>query len=71
MGDGVQELEQTRDTLIAQLSEARKAAEERARREAQARSERQRTFESEEGLRGGEPGGGPLSRAMGWWRAKH
>ncbi len=68
---GVQELEQTRDTLIAQLSEARKAAEERARREAQARAERQRTFEGEEGLPGGEPGEGPLSRAMGWWRAKH
>ena len=31
---GVRELEQTRDTLIAKLSEAQKAAEERARREA-------------------------------------
>jgi len=31
---GVQELEQTRDTLIAQLSEAQKAAEQRVRREA-------------------------------------
>ncbi len=33
----VQELEQTRDTLIAQLSEAQKAAEERVREEARAR----------------------------------
>jgi DNA-binding transcriptional regulator YhcF (GntR family) len=36
---GVQELEQTRDTLIAQLSEARKAAEQRARAEAEARGD--------------------------------
>lgn len=48
----VRELEQTRDTLIAQLSEAQRAAEGRARREAEKR------------------GGGPLGRAMGWWRAK-
>jgi GntR family transcriptional regulator len=34
---GVQELEQTRDTLIAQLSEAQKAAEQRVREEARAR----------------------------------
>lgn len=34
---GVQELEQTRDTLIAQLSEARRAAEGRARAQAKAR----------------------------------
>jgi len=34
---GVQELEQTRDTLIAQLSEARRTAEGRAREEAKAR----------------------------------
>ncbi|HEX6667690.1 MAG TPA: GntR family transcriptional regulator [Solirubrobacterales bacterium] len=32
---GVQELERTRDTLIAQLSEAQKAAERRVRREAE------------------------------------
>lgn len=36
---GVQELEQTRDTLIAQLSEAQKAAAERARQEAQTRGD--------------------------------
>lgn len=34
---GVEELEQTRDTLIAQLSEAQRAAERRVRREAQDR----------------------------------
>jgi len=34
---GVQELEQTRDTLIAQLSEAQKVAEERVREEVRAR----------------------------------
>ena len=34
---GVQELEQTRDTLIAQLSEAQKAAEEKVREEVRAR----------------------------------
>ncbi len=34
---GVQELEQTRDTLIAQLSEAQRAAEQRVREEVQAR----------------------------------
>jgi GntR family transcriptional regulator len=65
---GVQELEQTRDTLIAQLSEAQKAAEQRAREEAQTRARRQRARTSEES----EPGqaGGPLGRAMSWWRAK-
>jgi hypothetical protein len=34
---GVEELEETRDTLIAQLSEAQKAAEHRVRREAETR----------------------------------
>jgi DNA-binding transcriptional regulator YhcF (GntR family) len=36
---GVQELEETRDTLIAQLSEAQKAAERRVREEARARGD--------------------------------
>jgi GntR family transcriptional regulator len=58
---GVEELEQTRDTLVAQLSEARRAAESRAREEAR------RRVGAEAG--GGE-GAGPLARAMGWWRAK-
>ena len=61
---GVGELEQTRDTLIAQLSEAQRAAEQRAKRAAEARARRKK---------GGAPtetGGGPLERAMSWWRAK-
>jgi GntR family transcriptional regulator len=66
---GVQELEQTRDTLITQLSEAQKAAERRARREAQTRARRQRARGGDRGERGGESGG-PLGRAMSWWRAK-
>jgi DNA-binding transcriptional regulator YhcF (GntR family) len=53
---GVEELEETRDTLIAKLSEAQKAAEERARREGAARRERRA---------GGE---GPLASAKDWWR---
>ena len=67
---GVQELEQTRDTLIAQLSEAQKAAEQRARQEAQIRARRQRAREGGESEHGGASGGGPLGRAMSWWRAK-
>jgi DNA-binding transcriptional regulator YhcF (GntR family) len=60
---GVEELEQTRDTLVAQLSEARRAAELRAREEA-----RRRVGEAS-GSGAGEEAG-PLARAMGWWRAK-
>jgi DNA-binding transcriptional regulator YhcF (GntR family) len=69
---GVQELEQTRDTLIAQLSEAQKAAEQRARREAQARvkRQRQRARGGDEGERPPQSGSGPLGRAMSRWRAK-
>jgi DNA-binding transcriptional regulator YhcF (GntR family) len=66
---GVQELEQTRDTLIAQLSEAQKAAEQRARQEAQTRAQRQRAREGQDTGDGGQSGG-PLGRAMSWWRAK-
>lgn len=65
---GVQELEQTRDTLIAQLSEAQRAAEQRARQEAQIRAQRERGGGETE--RSDPPGSGPLSRAMSWWRAK-
>jgi GntR family transcriptional regulator len=65
---GVQELEQTRDTLIAQLSEAQKAAERRARDEAQTRARLQRTRSDEEHDAGAA--GGPLGRAMSWWRSK-
>ncbi|HXS46798.1 MAG TPA: GntR family transcriptional regulator [Solirubrobacterales bacterium] len=51
---GVEELEQTRDTLIAQLSEAQKAAEQRARQVG-----RERVQEAS-----------PLERAMSWWQHK-
>lgn len=53
---GVEELEATRDTLIAKLSEAQKAAAERARRADQARQEQQ-----------GAPTEGPLANARDWW----
>lgn len=56
---GVEELEQTRDTLVAQLSEARAAAERHAAEEARRRA-------AEGGADAG--GAGPLARAMGWWR---
>jgi DNA-binding transcriptional regulator YhcF (GntR family) len=66
---GVEELEQTRDTLIAQLSEAQKAAELRAREEARARLRRQGMLSAadEQGL---SIGPSPLERAMSWWRRK-
>lgn len=51
---GVEELERTRDTLIAQLSAAQRAAEERARL-----AGRERMQEAS-----------PLERAMSWWRHK-
>lgn len=51
---GVEELERTRDTLIAQLSEAQRAAEQRARL-----AGRERVREAS-----------PLERAMSWWRHK-
>jgi DNA-binding transcriptional regulator YhcF (GntR family) len=54
---GVEELEQTRDTLIAKLSEAQRAAAERARREDEARLEQH-----------GGSGGGPLESAQHWWQ---
>ncbi len=60
---GVEELEQTRDTLVAQLSEARRAAERRAREEARRRV-------GEESALGTDQEAGPLARAMGWWRQK-
>jgi GntR family transcriptional regulator len=59
---GVEELEQTRDTLVAQLSEARRAAERRAGEEAR------RRIGEESAREAGEAG--PLARAMGWWRQK-
>jgi DNA-binding transcriptional regulator YhcF (GntR family) len=53
---GVDELERTRDTLIAKLSEAQKAAEQRARREGEARLEQMSA-----------PVEGPLASAKNWW----
>ena len=65
---GVQELEQTRDTLIAQLSEAQKEAERQVRLQAQSRVRRERAERGETSER--EAASGPLGRAMSWWRAK-
>jgi DNA-binding transcriptional regulator YhcF (GntR family) len=67
---GVEELEQTRDTLIAQLSEARRAAEERARKLGRTRARQQELIGSAEQTRPGPTGRGPLEKAMGWWRRK-
>jgi GntR family transcriptional regulator len=64
---GVEELEQTRDTLIAQLSEAQRAAEQRARQVGEVRARREAELD-EDGPAGS--GGGPLGRAMSWWQAK-
>lgn len=51
---GVEELERTRDTLIAQLSEAQQAAEQRARQAGRAKARE----------------ASPLEQAMSWWRHK-
>jgi GntR family transcriptional regulator len=67
---GVQELEQTRDTLIAHLSEAQRAAEQRAREEAQVRVQKQRARGGTRTARRRDSSAGPLARAMGWWREK-
>jgi GntR family transcriptional regulator len=68
---GVEELEQTRDTLIAQLSEAQRAAELRARQVGEVRARREARLEREEMGNGAtRSGGGPLGRAMSWWQAK-
>lgn len=67
---GVEELEQTRDTLIAQLSEAQRAAELRARKVGEVRARREAQLDEEDGDGSAQSGGGPLSRAMSWWQAK-
>jgi DNA-binding transcriptional regulator YhcF (GntR family) len=67
---GVEELERTRDTLIAQLSAAQRAAEERVRREGQARDRLNGKTRSDEPRAPGDMGGGSLRRAMSWWRAE-
>lgn len=53
---GVEELEEIRDTLIAKLSEAQKAAAARARAAGKARRGKARA-----------PGEGPLAEAKSWW----
>jgi DNA-binding transcriptional regulator YhcF (GntR family) len=67
---GVEELEQTRDTLIDQLSEAQRSAELRARKVGEVRARREAQLDDEDGDGTAQSGGGPLSRAMSWWQAK-
>jgi GntR family transcriptional regulator len=67
---GVEELEQTRDTLIAQLSEAQRAAERRAKQAGEARARREAQLAEEQGGGPAGSGAGPLGRAMSWWQAK-
>lgn len=67
---GVEELEQTRDTLIAQLSAAQHAAELQAKEVGEARARRKAQLVGESSGTSPRSGGGPLGRAMSWWRAK-
>jgi len=67
---GVEELEQTRDTLIAQLSAAQRAAELRAKEVGEARARRKAQLVEESSDTSPRSGGGPLGKAMSWWRAK-
>ncbi len=67
---GVEELEQTRDTLIAQLSEAQRAAELRARQAGEARARRKAQLGGAPEEASPRSGGGPLGRAMSWWQDK-
>lgn len=67
---GVEELEQTRDTLIDQLSEAQRAAELRAKKVGEVRARREAQLDDEDSEGTTQSGGGPLSRAMSWWQAK-
>lgn len=67
---GVEELEQTRDTLISQLSMAQRAAEVRARQIGEERARREALLAEGEGEVPSRSGGGPLGRAMSWWQAK-
>lgn len=66
---GVEELEQTRDTLISQLSAAQRAAELRAKEVGEERARRKAQLVEGSGT-SPRSGGGPLGRAMSWWRAK-
>lgn len=67
---GVEELERTRDILIAKLSEAQKAAELRAREEGRERVRRRERLAASAESAGDGPSEGPLERAMSWWRRR-
>ncbi len=67
---GVEELEQTRDTLISQLSAAQRAAELRAKEVGEERARRKAQLADGGSDTSPKSGGGPLGRAMSWWRAK-
>ena len=67
---GVEELEQTRDTLIAQLSEAQRAAEQRARQLGRERAQRRQMLTPGAEAGPADSESGPLERAMSWWRRK-
>ncbi len=64
----VEELEETRDTLIAKLSEAQRAAELRAREEGRVRASREQALRDLDAAPGGA--GAPLAKAMSWWRSR-
>lgn len=65
----VEELEETRDTLIAKLSEAQKAAELRAREEGRVRAQREEALR-ERGSQSSAADLSPLGKAMSWWQSK-
>jgi GntR family transcriptional regulator len=67
---GIEELEQTRDTLIAKLSEAQRAAALRAREEDEARAKLRKELDDSAAVERTETGPGALGRAMSWWRGK-
>jgi GntR family transcriptional regulator len=65
----VEELEETRDTLIAKLSETQKAAELRAREEGRVRAQREEALRAMRSS-GNDLDGSPLGKAMSWWRSR-
>jgi GntR family transcriptional regulator len=67
---GVEELELTRDALIAQLSDAQRAAELRARQEGEARARRKAVLTGPDRGDRTQEDAEPLGKAMSWWRAK-
>ena len=65
---GVEELEQTRDTLIAQLSEAQRAAELRARQAGEERARRKAQLEGKQGEASPPSGEDALRGAVSPWQ---